>query len=153
MTQTWSKSSATCGWSFKQLQDKSQEQLTVYMHALPLGSDFGTPYFRLVAASEFVAKPTISTICCRLYDQYSLTPCCTLLVFVALLCKAQKFVGLVQSWAFMAFQPAIGWYCPRENWLLFAYNQHQLWQEVCELFPLRTFEQHWLHLSLSLAGL
>ena len=62
------------------------------MPYLELGSDFGTPYFRLAAASEFVAKPTISTICCRLYDQYSLTPCCTLLVFIALLWRPRSLL-------------------------------------------------------------
>jgi len=42
MAQTWSESSTTCGWSFKQLQDTSQEQVlvAVNIHALPLGLDF-----------------------------------------------------------------------------------------------------------------
>jgi len=34
------------------------------MHSfLPLGSDLGTPYFQLAAASEFVAKPPFAAGC------------------------------------------------------------------------------------------
>jgi len=55
--------------------------------------------------------------------------------------KVQRFAGQVQCWAFMTFQLAIGWYCPREI-------QQRLWQEVREHLPLgaliSTDLSHWM---------
>ena len=66
--------------------------LTAVSHSLVavyiwlLGPHCDTSYFWLAADSEFCCmKPTISTICHRLYNRYSLTLCHTLLNFVVLL--------------------------------------------------------------------
>ena len=64
-------------------------------------------------------KSMTSTACPRLCDRYSLTPCRTLLIFVALLTlrvrtRSRGLLVSFNCWAFMAFQLAVSWYCPRE---------------------------------------
>ena len=148
MAQTWSESSATCGWSFKQLQDASQEQVlvAVNMHALPLGSDFGTPYFRLAAASEFVAKPPFAAGC-MINTRSPLAILCSSL----LLCCAGPRSLLIR------FSAGLSWPSNQlsvdRKLVPVCLQSAPAWQEVCELFLLRAFEQQQPHLSLSLAGL
>ena len=58
-------------------------KLPVAVCVLPLVPDCDIPYFCLGAAC--CTKRNISTVCSRLNDQYSLTPCHTLHISVALL--------------------------------------------------------------------
>jgi len=53
--------------------------------------------------------------------------------------KAWRFAGQIQHWAFLVFQLAIGWYCPREIW-------QRLWQEVCDILPLGALSLNGLYL-------
>ena len=117
-------------------------------------------YFIFPTSSSFgicCMKPTISTVCCRLYDWYSLTPCHTLLIFVALVtlrvtakprgCWSGSALGFCSL-------PTSYWVdTVREKSLevLSIYIRWQLWQDVCELLMLGTLNStnlnylsHWL---------
>jgi len=53
--------------------------------------------------------------------------------------KAWRFAGQIQRWAFLAFQLAIGWYCPKKIW-------RRLWQEVYNIFPIGALSLNGLYL-------
>ena len=72
---------------FKQLCNKSQEQVPVAVCVLPLGPN--CPYYQLTTARILLYEAN-ELICHRLYDRYSLTPCHTVVIFVALLTRGVK---------------------------------------------------------------
>jgi len=99
------------------------------VNVFPLGLDCDTPYFQPAVALEFCcAKPTVLTVCLRLYDRYSsLVVLCSSL----LLCWLSGSASQVQHWAFLAPN--------KTSWLIwYVYRSiPTALEEVYELSPLR----------------
>jgi len=95
---------------FKQLCNWSQEQVPVAAYVIPLRPDSDSSYYRLATALEFVVRSQWSHLLLAVRSilthplPYSAYLCCS--ADWQGQSKARRFVGLVQCWAFVAFQLA-----------------------------------------------